>query len=41
MEPVNGDFNESTNEVKTLHNDELNEILDGSPTAPQFLMKKT
>ena len=40
MEPENGNLNQSTDEVQTLLNDELNETLDGSPTAPQLVDEK-
>ena len=30
-------LNQSTDEVRTLLNDELNETLDGSPTTPQLV----
>ena len=40
MKPENGNLNQSTDEVQTLLNDELNETLDGSPTAPQFVDEK-
>ena len=37
VEPENGNLNQSTDEVWT---DEFNEIIDGSPTAPQFVDAK-
>ena len=40
MKPENGNLNQSTDEVQTLLNDELNETLEGSPTAPQFVDEK-
>lgn len=40
MEPENGNLDQSTDEVQPLLNDELNETLDGSPTAPKFVDEK-
>ena len=39
-EPKNGDLIQSTHEVQTLVNDELNETLDWSPTTPQLVDEK-
>ena len=39
-EPKNGDLIQSTDEAQTLVNDELNETLDWSPTAPQLVDEK-
>ena len=40
VEPENGNLNQSTDEVLTLFNDELNETLDKRPTAPQLVDEK-
>ena len=40
LEPENGNLNQSTDEIQTLLNNELNETLDESPTAPQLVDEK-
>ena len=39
-EPKNGELIQSTNEVQTLVNDELNETLDWSHPAPELVNEK-